>query len=325
MADHPRSRGVYGRRDTPGLTREGSSPLARGLPDEIGVGSRRVGIIPARAGFTVSQASNARTTGDHPRSRGVYACLGIGDLGGWGSSPLARGLLIQVEPLADCNRIIPARAGFTVRAARASETVRDHPRSRGVYPEMPSDVITTRGSSPLARGLRSSSWVEVIKGGIIPARAGFTWAASRQSCPCQDHPRSRGVYWQIGVRRSVIRGSSPLARGLPMAPATFSQTTGIIPARAGFTLCDGPLGGVVEDHPRSRGVYTPSPSCDGRGLGSSPLARGLHPPRRRRGLPIRIIPARAGFTPDGAPPPPPFPDHPRSRGVYVYRGEREMD
>ena len=50
-----------------------------------------------------------------------------------GSSPLARGLLIfsSTEYLED--RIIPARAGFTVRGFCLGRVCWDHPRSRGVY------------------------------------------------------------------------------------------------------------------------------------------------------------------------------------------------
>ena len=50
--DHPRSRGVYGRKGRPPRSLVGSSPLARGLP-LLGRRRRRAqGIIPARAGFT---------------------------------------------------------------------------------------------------------------------------------------------------------------------------------------------------------------------------------------------------------------------------------
>ena len=50
--DHPRSRGVYGRTVPTGVPREGSSPLARGLPLVWRSTSGTIGIIPARAGFT---------------------------------------------------------------------------------------------------------------------------------------------------------------------------------------------------------------------------------------------------------------------------------
>ena len=53
--DHPRSRGVYGPRVLPWDGYGGSSPLARGLRRrEDSVGQQR-GIIPARAGFTLSR------------------------------------------------------------------------------------------------------------------------------------------------------------------------------------------------------------------------------------------------------------------------------
>ena len=50
--------------------------------------------------------------------------------------------------------------------------------------------------------------------------------------------------------------------------------------------------------------------------GSSPLARGLRRLRRLRQVTLRIIPARAGFTPRSCVPAPGTGDHPRSRGVY---------
>ena len=52
--DHPRSRGVYGGGDVGGGPGAGSSPLARGLHQSGRAGRGRLGIIPARAGFTRS-------------------------------------------------------------------------------------------------------------------------------------------------------------------------------------------------------------------------------------------------------------------------------
>ena len=51
-ADHPRSRGVYTPPWKLNPTREGSSPLARGLHAAALDNMDRDGIIPARAGFT---------------------------------------------------------------------------------------------------------------------------------------------------------------------------------------------------------------------------------------------------------------------------------
>ena len=73
---------------------------------------------------------------------------------------------------------------------------------------------------------------------------------------------------------------------------------------------------LAEDHPRSRGVYPQDRPADGRGRGSSPLARGLPANAAATTLHLRIIPARAGFTVLPAEWVPPARDHPRSRGVY---------
>ena len=70
--------------------------------------------------------------------------------------------------------IIPARAGFTMFHVK--------------------HCCPNPGSSPLARGLPSSSRVYMASMGIIPARAGFTLRPTRDEGSRLDHPRSRGVY-----------------------------------------------------------------------------------------------------------------------------------
>ena len=91
----------------------------------------------------------------------------------------------------------------------------DHPRSRGVY---------------------RSSWPPwPVACWIIPARAGFTRPSLLLDTAPRDHPRSRGVYTIHLSLRSLIEGSSPLARGLPRVTEELAVVLGIIPARAGFT------------------------------------------------------------------------------------------
>ena len=235
-ADHPRSRGVY--REQPGRRRrhDGSSPLARGLPERREVSARGVRIIPARAGFTQGTGLLGGQGGDHPRSRGVYPACTPAPCANPGSSPLARGLRKAAAAEEKRARIIPARAGFTSPHPTPPPRTPDHPRSRGVYYAGYTDWGDGRGSSPLARGLRPWSRAPPGTVGIIPARAGFT----ALECPAQKSPS----------------GSSPLARGLPRAVLGSRRGRRIIPARAGFTTSpDGRTGGS-KDHPRSRGVYT---------------------------------------------------------------------
>ena len=73
----------------------------------------------------------------------------------------------------------------------------------------------------------------------------------------------------------LTRGSSPLARGLQVFDNEELPGTGIIPARAGFTIKTRYLRRASEDHPRSRGVYKAWGGDTLLNTGSSPLARGL--------------------------------------------------
>ena len=112
-------------------------------------------------------------------------------------------------------------------------------------------------------------------------------------------------------------GSSPLARGLPCPPARVRGPRRIIPARAGFTWTPPRWRRYAPDHPRSRGVYTPLILISVKFSGSSPLARGLRQGRQQYRRRPGIIPARAGFTAHAGLRRGQYPDHPRSRGVYI--------
>ena len=174
LRDHPRSRGVYVNLRDHMDGRGGSSPLARGLPQE--------------------PQPPAYNSPDHPRSRGVYGVDHVRCVGLRGSSPLARGLQDPVPVRGAGLRIIPARAGFTGGGPWRVIHVQDHPRSRGVYPVLGPQNRPCAGSSPLARGL--PMWPSL-------------WMAS-----WMDHPRSRGVYCGRVQDPGLGGGSSPLARGL---------------------------------------------------------------------------------------------------------------
>ena len=158
-----------------------------------------------------------RSTGgaaDHPRSRGVYACITHPMVVHPGSSPLARGLRERIQLSRPRGRIIPARAGFTAPPPTINITNQDHPRSRGVYVVGRRGKGNDHGSSPLARGLPRSPAPPGPSRRIIPARAGFTLLGTGSSCPGSDHPRSRGVYLAVEKYLRPSSGSSPLARGL---------------------------------------------------------------------------------------------------------------
>ena len=198
-------------------------------------------------------------------------------------------------------RIIPARAGFTSRRRCRPVGTRDHPRSRGVYEGAAPCRRSSRGSSPLARGLRVTQDGHGAVRGIIPARAGFTQRGRGGYPGLEDHPRSRGVYAPPALVGSAFVGSSPLARGLLIVHAGKTRVEGssplargllvdplagalplrIIPARAGFTAPFACWAAAFADHPRSRGVYATHDGTVVAAPGSSPLARGLRRVHRR--------------------------------------------
>ena len=295
--DHPRSRGVYDKPLTTDISQVGSSPLARGLQELLEHVVLGRGIIPARAGFTESHAHFVIAARDHPRSRGVYALRHRHAPLGQGSSPLARGLPIRVQATPVRDRIIPARAGFTACNEWTDMRRADHPRSRGVYHFPKPLTLPERGSSPLARGLRTPPCV--------------------RPDTRTDHPRSRGVYTALRIALGRWPGSSPLARGLLSIGFSSRRGSGIIPARAGFTSGSGGGALMPRDHPRSRGVYLFRAPVSPLRFGSSPLARGLRTTGFTKTLCERIIPARAGFTFSKSTIITGVSDHPRSRGVYV--------
>ena len=264
---------------------------------------------------------------DHPRSRGVYRRATGLPPAPHGSSPLARGLRALGFHPDSWVRIIPARAGFTKLDLVKILVVVDHPRSRGVYPVVPDPHRRIRGSSPLARGLQSIMRPEWTRAGIIPARAGFTRGFKSRQPDRRDHPRSRGVYVELGAWKHEGNGSSPLARGLRGGGGGIAGHRGIIPARAGFTPCRwdaatmGNGKGRPGSSPLARGLRSGARLDRGGGgiiparagftidsarrifeaSGSSPLARGLPGPLSVGGALSRIIPARAGFTCPRAP------------------------
>ena len=191
-----------------------------------------------------------------------------------------------------------------------------HPRSRGEHMTDTTLKLTEAGSSPLARGTQKELRQAITFPGLIPARAGNTDTTRRYLLGLRAHPRSRGEHRKPAMTKSTPPGSSPLARGTQSLRAFHIFGVGLIPARAGNTSPCPALPGLRRAHPRSRGEHDRIRSAAARCVGSSPLARGTPRQPRRRAPTMRLIPARAGNTPecfdcmmrDRA--------HPRSRGEH---------
>ena len=116
-----------------------------------------------------------------------------------GSSPLVRGAHESPCVHLQARGIIPARAGSTLRSARARKSLT----------------------------------------GIIPARAGSTVASLDPCLGKEDHPRSCGEHLPAQVKLLSVMGSSPLVRGARIPGLYRLRKGRIIPARAGSTQLQG--------------------------------------------------------------------------------------
>ena len=207
----------------------GSSPLARGgLPrhrEEDGPH----GLIPAGAGRTCGRTWTTRRPRAHPRWRGADVRWPYGWDRWSGSSPLARGGLLERGHVFLQGGLIPAGAGRTHVSSPSRWWWTAHPRWRGADVELTARMVAERGSSPLARGGPGCAPGGRGAAGLIPAGAGRTGG------------------W-LGVRRSGC-GSSPLARGGLYRVRGGIHSVGLIPAGAGRTL---------PDQDRWQGVQPPS-------------------------------------------------------------------
>mgnify|MGYP001017436095 CR=1 FL=1 len=175
-------------------TSGGSSPLSRGIPAPRCRQCRPRRIIPALAGNTSRAAWMWGSKPDHPRSRGEYGGDPAVMYPRRGSSPLSRGIPSPPAAHRVHVRIIPALAGNTPIRLVAGGTLRDHPRSRGEYWSVSSRRRSSRGSSPLSRGIppKGCGMSDLLR--IIPALAGNTLLRPAGSSSSEDHPRSRGEY-----------------------------------------------------------------------------------------------------------------------------------
>ena len=191
---HPRSRGEHSKISSWWTVSTGSSPLARGTREGIGLERLSLGLIPARAGNTSSVVPASLPVWAHPRSRGEHTIQTSHNVSFHGSSPLARGTRrVIFSPLADVG-LIPARAGNTRVKTGELRFTRAHPRSRGEHACWLPSAWFVVGSSPLARG--TLFWLlRVCRGqGLIPARAGNTDVLVCCDFRGGAHPRSRGEH-----------------------------------------------------------------------------------------------------------------------------------
>ena len=253
-------------------------------------------IIPARAGQTLQSLPAPSACADHPRACGANLAVHAGANVKAGSSPRVRG-----KPCGDGDggvalRIIPARAGQTLRRGQWHRHDADHPRACGANLVPFSLRLWWFGSSPRVRGKLDDVRLDDAANRIIPARAGQTYFFQSIKAVTPDHPRACGANCRNRYRVEVDSGSSPRVRGKPRRRSRLPVCRRIIPARAGQTRPPSNRWCCESDHPRACGANPGNGSSVAACFGSSPRVRGKQPYAHVNVRRLRIIPARAGQT-----------------------------
>ena len=232
-----------------------------------------------------------------------------------GSSPHARGTLLQHVGRQPIERFIPACAGNAHQTGGFPAAEPVHPRMRGERSRGDSTGTLIGGSSPHARGTPAGRTCRTSQRRFIPACAGN--AASPRPAPRARsvHPRMRGERSSDGFGRDAVDGSSPHARGTRRGVKQDEARHRFIPACAGNALdvlldpgihagssphargtryAHRSAGCIHAVHPRMRGERIWFWNVSGVSTGSSPHARGTRRPQRCQHADKRFIPACAG-------------------------------
>ena len=174
LAVHPRGRGEHESSSSSSLILSGSSPRARGTQSTQRALLRRPRFIPAGAGNTLFEWFPLVVPTVHPRGRGEHISSFAAHKKLIGSSPRARGTheLARWESLP--HRFIPAGAGNTSCRQTLRRLLPVHPRGRGEHNYSGCQRVAATGSSPRARGTRTSTLQNTTKKRFIPAGAGNT-------------------------------------------------------------------------------------------------------------------------------------------------------
>ena len=227
---------------------------------------------------------------------GENSCTPALRISGIGSSPPGRGKLSFTANLLDLCRLIPARAGKTVRRMGWTWERAAHPRMGGENIPAKFRPSQEQASSPHGRGkLLAGPWAPTVNR-LIPAWAGKTKLTARPDPRYRAHPRMGGENSSSTPCCISCTGSSPHGRGKLTAGCVGDRRSGLIPARAGKTApCRSP-NPANQAHPRAGGENALPVLLNMAGQGSSPRGRGKHLAAAHGSVVGRRIPAWAGKT-----------------------------
>ena len=150
------------------------------------------------------------------------------------------------------------------------------------------------GSSPHARGTHRLLGAGLVLPRFIPAYAGNARSTAGRDSQSTVHPRIRGERATPCVNPMFSHGSSPHARGTPLAGLDHPASFRFIPACAGNARYGNTTLHYTSVHPRMRGERLGRATIPPITVGSSPHARGTPEHPAREPVPSRFIPACAG-------------------------------
>ena len=210
----------------------------------------------------------------HPRERGERLARDAPAAAITGSSPRARGTDGLALQHGAERRFIPASAG-NGRATRSGADIRPvHPRERGERGASRSQVSSTSGSSPRARGTADPNTLPLVEIRFIPASAGNGSHPVPRLALISVHPRERGERERVQRGGGFVGGSSPRARGTGGGCRGRCGGGRFIPASAGNGEAAASAAASAAVHPRERGERDERPIRKCKNSGSSPRARG---------------------------------------------------
>ena len=199
---------------------------------------------------------------------------------------------------------------------------RAHPRAGGENSARAAAIGPLLGSSPRGRGKPRGRGCGAGVCGLIPARAGKTFARSIRSTSGRAHPRAGGENPLRTELRVKYTGSSPRGRGKPAAANDASAPVGLIPARAGKTRTPHAPSPRHRAHPRAGGENVWERVALGEAVGSSPRGRGKPAVSCPYEAAYGLLPARAGKTSERARDVALHEAHPRAGGENPRRQSR---
>ena len=276
------------------------SPRERGwFPLELVAGDGHI-VLPARAGVVPTACSSIRLARRAPRASGGGSQRVAIERFAKSCSPRERGWFEREDDVRPPTlSVLPARAA---------------PRACGGGSMPTYHVPANGGCSPRERGWFLTAILQLLAGGVLPARAGVVPSPPGPTSGPTRAPRASGGGSEIRALVAARLSCSPRERGWFRRLPEVLQRRGVLPARAGVV----PNGA----RPLRSSARAPRASGGGSVSGGPPVVLAQCSPRERGWFRDRgadrdrpeVLPARAGVVPPGRRAVPCGPRAPRASG-----------